>query len=295
MRIIYVKLIACPVFMVFFGRSIHILSADEIERMREVGKLAAETLSRVDEIIAPGITTDDIDRFVHAHTLEIGATPATLGYRGFPKSCCTSVNEVVCHGIPGSRVLADGDIVNVDVTHVYNGFFGDTSVMFYVGEPGADAIRVTEIARQCLTRAIAEVGPGVPIGNIGATIQAFAEPRGCSVVRDYTGHGIGRQFHGAPTIRHVGRKGSGTRMRPGMAFTIEPMINLGSFNVRLQPDKWTVVTCDGQLSAQFEHTLLVTDHGCEILTDRPYPLKHSDKFSDDVASLIEPPRVAAFE
>lgn len=246
--------------------------------MREVCKLAAETLCRVDEIIRPGITTDDIDRFVHDHTLRQGARPAPLGYRGFPRSTCTSLNEQVCHGIPGTRVLVDGDIINVDVTHIYEGFHGDTSATFYVGTPGADAVRVTEVARQSLALGIAEVKPGARLGDIGAVIQEFAGSHGCSVVREYTGHGIGREFHEPPSVPHVGRRGMGPRIRPGMIFTIEPMINLGSWEVEVLADGWTVVTRDGKLSAQFEHTILVTDEGCEVLTARAAPLRKSEMF-----------------
>ena len=248
--------------------------------MREVCKLAAETLCRVDELIEPGISTEDIDRFVHEHTVQQGARPAPLGYRGFPRSCCTSVNEVVCHGIPDNRVLEDGDIINVDVTHIYEGFHGDTSATFYVGEPDAQAKRVTEVARRSLDIGIAEVKPGARLGDIGAAIQEFAEKHNCAVVRDYAGHGIGREFHEAPSVSHVGRRGSGLRIKPGMIFTIEPMINLGTWSVELLADGWTVVTRDRRLSAQFEHTILVTAEGHEILTVRPGPLPHSERFPD---------------
>lgn len=273
-----------------FRRPIPLLSAADIEQMRAVGKLAADTLCAVDELIAPGIATRDIDRFVHEYTLAQGARPAPLGYRGFPRSCCISINEVVCHGIPDDRLLADGDIVNVDVTHVYEGFYGDTSATFYVGTPSREAVHVTEVSRECLRRAIATVGPGAHLGDIGAAVQEFAETRGCSVVRDYTGHGIGRVFHGPPTIRHRGRQGAGREMLPGMAFTIEPMINLGTWQVSLQPDKWTVLTRDRRLSAQFEHTLVVTDHGCEVLTERSRPLSNSERFSDYLAQCLSAER-----
>lgn len=259
--------------------------------MREAGRLAAETLCRVDELIAPGITTLDIDRLVHEHTLAQGARPAPLGYRGFPRSCCTSVNEVVCHGIPDERVLEDGDIVNVDVTHIYEGLHGDTSAVFYVGTPSREAIHVTEVARRCLELGIREVRPGAHLGDIGAAIQTFAEAHDCSVVRDYAGHGIGRLFHGPPTVRHVGRRGTGERIREGMTFTIEPMINLGTYAVERLADGWTVITRDGRLSAQFEHTLLVTAEGCEVLTARTCKLANSDRFPDYLerwASAREP-------
>ena len=265
-----------------FRRPIPLLCARDIEQMRTVGKLAADTLCAVDELIVPGIATEDIDRFVHEYTLAQGARPAPLGYRGFPRSCCISINEVVCHGIPDGRVLEDGDIVNVDVTHVYGGFYGDTSAMFYVGTPSAEAIHVTEVARECLRRGIAAVGPDAHFDDIGAAIQDFADRHQCSVVRDYAGHGIGRVFHGPPTIRHYRRRyppsGASQKMRPGMAFTIEPMINLGTWRVAVRPDRWTVVTRDRRLSAQFEHTLVVTDNGCEVLTARPRPLAKSQRF-----------------
>jgi methionyl aminopeptidase len=260
------------------NRWAEIKSADEIEAMRVVCRLAAETLCAVDEIIAPGITTDDIDRFVHEDTLKKGCRPAPLGYRGFPRSTCTSINEVVCHGIPGPRKLRDGDIINVDVTHIHEGFHGDTSATFYVGEPSPEAIRVTEVSRRSLELAIAEVRPGARLGDIGAAIQEFAEAQGCSVVRDFTGHGIGRGFHESPVVLHVGTRGQGRRLKPGMIFTIEPMINLGDYRVRVLPDGWTAITVDGSLSAQFEHTVLVTADGCEVLTARARPLRNSERF-----------------
>jgi methionyl aminopeptidase len=256
----------------------HRKTAQEIELMRTVCRLAAETLCAVDEILAPGITTEDIDRFVHEDTLRRGCIPAPLGYRGFPRSVCTSVNEVVCHGIPGPRVLAGGDIINVDVTHIREGYHGDTSATFYIGEPGAAARKVTEVARRCLELGIAEVRPGARLGDIGAAIQELAESHGCSVVRDYGGHGIGRGFHEPPVVHHVGRRNRGKRLRQGMIFTIEPMINLGGWQVKRLEDGWTVITADGSLSAQFEHTVLVTDHGVEILTARSAPLPGSERF-----------------
>jgi methionyl aminopeptidase len=240
--------------------------------------MAAETLSRVDEIIRPGITTEEINTFVHEDTLRQNAIPAPLNYKGYPKSVCTSINEVVCHGIPGDHVLVDGDIINVDVTHIFRGFHGDTSATFYVGEPSEEAIRVTETARRCLELGIEQVRPGARIGDIGAAIQQFAEPRGLAVVRDFVGHGIGRDFHCEPQVSHVGQKGRGPRMRPGMTFTIEPMINLGTHRCKILDDDWTAVTLDGKLSAQFEHTVLVTENGHEILTARTSHLKNSERF-----------------
>ena len=246
--------------------------------MRVVGRMAAETLELVDAIIRPGVTTEEINTFVHEDTLRRGAIPAPLNYKGYPKSVCTSVNDVVCHGIPGDYVLREGDIINVDVTHKYKGFHGDTSATFYVGQPSESARLVTETARKCLDLGIDEVKPGGRIGDIGAAIQAFAEARQLSVVRDFVGHGIGRTFHCEPQVSHVGQRGRGPRMRPGMIFTIEPMINVGGYACRILDDQWTAITVDGSLSAQFEHTILVTETGHEILTKRERPLANSERF-----------------
>jgi methionyl aminopeptidase len=262
------------------GGAVDIKTSKEIELMREVCRLAAQTLSAVGAIIRPGIATQDIDDFVHRDTIARNCKPAPLNYRGFPKSCCTSVNEVVCHGIPGPRVLRDGDVVNVDVTHIFGGFHGDTSATFYVGNPGSDAILVTEVARRALELGIAQVRPGARLGDIGAAIQEFAEAQGCSVVRQFVGHGIGRGFHEDPQVSHVGQWGRGARLKAGMTFTIEPMINIGAWEVRILDDDWTAVTEDGSLSAQFEHTLLVTPTGCEVLTVRSSSLASSEIFPD---------------
>ena len=270
--------------MLFRNRSVHGKTAREIEHMRVVGRMAAETLHAVGNIIRPGITTEEINDFVHRDTLRLGARPAPLNYLGFPKSVCTSVNHVVCHGIPGAQKLVDGDIINVDVTHIYQGFHGDTSATFYVGTASEDAKKVTEIARRCLELGINEVKPGARLGDIGAAIQEFAEGFGCGVVTDFVGHGIGRKFHEEPKVSHVGVRGRGERLRAGMTFTIEPMINLGSHEVEVLDDDWTAVTVDGSLSAQFEHTVLVTDTGYEILTQRPGPLEHSEIFPEYWAS-----------
>jgi methionyl aminopeptidase len=199
---------------------------------------------------------------------------------GFPKSVCTSINEVVCHGIPGPHRLREGDIINVDVTHIFKGYHGDTSATFYVGQPTTKAAKITEVARRSLELGIAEVRPGARLGDIGAAIQEFAEGQGCSVVTDFVGHGIGRKFHEEPKVSHVGTRGRGVRLKAGMTFTIEPMINLGRPEVRVLEDDWTAVTVDGSLSAQFEHTVLVTDSGCEILTARSGTLRHSEVFPD---------------
>jgi methionyl aminopeptidase len=250
-----------------------------LTRMREACQLAADTLVMVGRHLKPGMTTDDINTLVHDYTLAHHAWPSPLNYNGFPKSVCTSVNEVVCHGIPGNRVLHDGDIINVDVTSYLpakNGFHGDTSATFYVGTPSEGAKKVTEVARHSLELGLAEVREGARIGDIGAAIQAFAEAQGCSVVRDYVGHGIGREFHTAPQVPHYGVRGSGKRLKAGMVFTIEPMINLGHFACELLDDDWTVLTADRSLSAQFEHTIVVTKNGCEVLTARRELLHQSE-------------------
>jgi methionyl aminopeptidase len=263
--------------------SIDIKSPKEIELMRAVCRLAAETLLHVGDSIRPGMTTLDIDRIVHEHTLSQGARPAPLNYKGFPKSVCTSVNDIVCHGIPDETVLRNGDIVNVDVTHVFEGFHGDTSATFYVGTPSPDARHVVEVCRRSLELGIAEVRDGARLGDIGAAIQEYVESEGCSVVRDFVGHGIGRKFHDAPQVKHYGKRGTGDRMRAGTTFTIEPMVNVGGWEVEVDPeDKWTVRTADGKLSAQFEHTVLVTRTGVEVLTARNRPLRNSE----NVASLF---------
>lgn len=255
------------------------LSHNEMVHMRASCKLASRTLEMISEYIEPGITTDKINELVDTFLRDHGAYPSPLNYRGFPKSVCTSINNVVCHGIPGPQVLKNGDIINVDVTCTLpaeNGFFGDTSVTFYVGEPSVQAIHVTEVARQALEIGIAAVRPGVRLGDVGYAIQSFVESKGCSVVREFTGHGIGRQFHTEPSVLHYGRPGTGARIKRGMTFTIEPMVNLGSWETRILDDDWTAVTEDGSLSAQFEHTLRVTRSGVEVLTARDHLLKHSE-------------------
>jgi methionyl aminopeptidase len=263
--------------------SVEIKSPKEIDAMRRACSLAAETLLAAADLIRPGISTDDINRFVHEDTLRRGARPAPLNYHGFPKSVCTSVNEVVCHGIPSSQRLKDGDIINVDVTSIYEGFHGDTSATFYVGQPSAEARHVTETARRSLEIGIGVVRDGARLGDIGAAIQEFAEGEGCSVVRAFVGHGIGRRFHEPPQVSHVGTRGSGLRLRAGMCFTIEPMINVGGYEVDVLDDGWTVVTRDHSLSAQFEHTLVVTKDGCEVLTARSRPLRSSEIFPSSIA------------
>lgn len=258
--------------------AIEIKSPREIEGIRTSSQMAAETLLLVGEILRPGLTTEEINTFVHEDTVRRGAIPSPLNYHGFPKSVCTSINEVVCHGIPGPRKLELGDIINVDITSFYQGFHGDTSATFYIGEPSPDAKHVTEVARKCLDLALAEVRDGARLGDIGATIQEFAEAQNCSVVRQFVGHGIGRKFHEPPQVAHFGKRGKGDRIRAGMVFTIEPMINLGGWEVEVLNDDWTAVTRDRRLSAQFEHTIVVTKNGCDILTKRKAPLANSEIF-----------------
>jgi methionyl aminopeptidase len=239
--------------------------------------MASETLLLVGERIRAGMTTEEINTLVHEDTIRRGAYPAPLNYHGFPKSVCTSVNEVVCHGIPGPQVLKDGDIINVDVTTMYKGFYGDTSATFYIGTPSPDARLVVETSRKALEIGIAEVKDGARLGDIGGAIQEYVESKGCSVVRDFVGHGIGRKFHEPPQVKHYGKRGSGERLKAGMVFTIEPMVNIGRFEVEVDPtDKWTVTTADGSLSAQFEHTVVVTRTGSEVLTRRGKPLRMSE-------------------
>lgn len=263
--------------------AIDIKSPKEVEAMRAASRMAAETLCLVGETLRAGMSTDDINKLVHADTVKKGGRPAPLNYRGFPKSVCTSINEVVCHGIPGAQILKDGDIINVDITTIYGGYYGDTSATFYIGAPSAEARKVVEIARRSLELGIAEVKDGARLGDIGAAIQEYVEANGCSVVRDFVGHGIGRRFHEDPQVKHYGRRGTGERLKTGMTFTIEPMVNLGRFEVAVDPeDKWTVTTVDGSLSAQFEHTIVVTKTGCEILTKRPKPLR----LSENVATVF---------
>jgi methionyl aminopeptidase len=243
----------------------------DIKGIRKAGQLVLDTLDLVEPKIRPGMKTDDINTIVHEFTIKNGAQPAPLNYRGFPKSVCVSVNEVVCHGIPGDRILEDGDIVNVDVTSVLNGYYADANKTFFAGTPGPEARKIVGVAKTCLKRGISKVKPGSTIGDIGWAIQSYAEAQGCSVVRDFVGHGVGLEFHESPQIPHFGQKGQGVRLIPGMVFTIEPMINLGSHELKILEDNWTAVTKDRSLSAQFEQTILVTDSGFESLT--PYDLK----------------------
>jgi methionyl aminopeptidase len=246
---------------------VEILSKAEAECLRRAGRAAAETLAFFAARIRPGISTADVDGWLREHTLALGGTPSQLGYEGFPAAVCTSRNHVVCHGIPRTaEILRPGDIVNVDVTTCLDGFHGDTSATFAVGDVAALALHVIDAARRCRDAGIAAVREGARLGDIGAAIAELARMMNCSVVRDFGGHGIGRRMHMAPHVSHVGARGTGLRLRAGMVFTIEPMINLGSPPVQVLDDGWTVVTADGSLSAQFEHTVLVTRDGVEILT-----------------------------
>ncbi len=249
--------------------TIKIKTAEEIEKMRVAGRMAAEVLEMIEPHIQPGVTTDELDRICHDYIVnEQRAIPAPLNYHGFPKSICTSINHVVCHGIPTNKTLKKGDILNVDITVIKDGYHGDTSKMFFVGEPSIRARRLVEVAHECLWVGIDMVRPGTTLGDIGHAIQQHAEKHHFSVVREYCGHGIGADFHEAPQVLHYGKAGVGEVLKSGMCFTIEPMINAGKRDVKLLPDDWTVVTRDRSLSAQWEHTLLVTETGHEVLTLR---------------------------
>ena len=238
--------------------------------MRCAGRLAAEVLQMIGPHVQPGVTTEQLDRICHDYIVDIQkAIPAPLNYKGFPKSICTSVNHVVCHGIPGDRKLRETDILNIDVTVIKDGYHGDTSMMFMLGQASIRARRLVEITYECMRMGIRLIKPGVSLGDIGFAIQQYAESHNCSVVREYCGHGIGRIFHEEPQVLHYGEKGNGMRLVPGMTFTVEPMINAGKRHVKLLPDNWTVGTKDRSLSAQWEHTVLVTDDGYDVLTLRP--------------------------
>jgi methionyl aminopeptidase len=240
----------------------------QIEKMREAGKLAGEVLSMIKEHVRVGVSTDDLDRLCYEHIVhKQKATPANLGYRGFPKTICTSVNNVICHGIPNAgKILKAGDILNIDVTVIKDGFHGDTSRMYYVGEPSVMAKRLVDITFEAMWQGIRIVRPGVYLGDIGHAIQSFVEGNRFSVVREYCGHGIGEIYHEDPQVLHYGQPGTGLKLEPGMTFTIEPMVNEGTRHTRLLPDGWTVVTRDQKLSAQWEHTIAVTHEGYEVLT-----------------------------
>jgi methionyl aminopeptidase len=249
--------------------SVTIKTPEEIEKMRVAGRLAAEVLEMIAPHVKPGVTTDELDGICHDHIVnKQQAIPAPLNYHGFPKSICSSINHVVCHGIPSEKKLKKGDIVNIDITVIKDGYHGDTSMMFFVGEPSVKAKRLAEVARECLLIGIRMVKPGMRLGDIGHAIQTHAEAHNYSIVREYCGHGIGREFHEEPQVLHYGQPGTGLELKPGMTFTIEPMVNAGKHSVTLMRDGWTVITKDRSLSAQWEHTLLVTEDSVEVLTLR---------------------------
>jgi len=251
---------------------------DAFEGMRRAGRLAAEILDALAPHVVPGVTTQEIDSIARRMMAEAGAFPATLGYRGFTHSCCTSINHVVCHGIPADKVLKDGDIVNIDVTPVLDGWHGDTSRMFLVGDVPLKARRLVDVTYECLELGLEQARPGNRMGDIAHAIQSHAEKHRYSVVRDFCGHGLGRLFHDSPEVIHAGRPGTGPELRPGMFFTVEPMINIGRADVKLLDDGWTAVTRDRSLSAQFEHSIGITEDGCEIFTRSPKGLNKPPYF-----------------
>lgn len=248
---------------------ITIKTPDEIEKMRTAGRLAADVLTMIAPYVRSNVTTDELNQICHDYIVNVQqAIPAPLNYQGFPKSICTSVNHQVCHGIPGPRILKEGDIVNIDITVIKDGYHGDTSQMFVIGKPSILADRLIKVTLECLYLGIEQVKPGNHFGDIGFAIQTHAEKNRFSIVREYCGHGIGKIFHEPPNVLHYGQAGTGEKLLPGMTFTIEPMVNAGKRFVKLLPDGWTVVTKDHSLSAQFEHTILVTETGFEVLTKR---------------------------
>ena len=251
------------------ARRISIYRPEDFIPMRAAGRLAAEVLDMIGAHVTPGVSTERLNQLCHDFILAHGATPSPLNYRGFPKSICTSINHVVCHGIPGEKTLAEGDIVNIDITVTLNGWFGDSSRMYVAGEPSTKAKRLIEVTYEALMRGIAQVKPGNTFGDIGYAIQSYAEAQRFTVVRDFCGHGIGRKFHEPPNVLHFGRKGEGMVIKPGMFFTIEPMVNAGRPEVKILDDGWTAVTRDRSLSAQFEHMVGVTETGVEIFTLSP--------------------------
>ena len=247
--------------------SVPIKTAEEQDKMREAGRLAAQVLDMIGDHVAVGVTTDELNTICHDFIVhEIGAIPAPLNYHGFPKSVCISVNHVVCHGIPGPKKLKKGDALNIDVTIIKDGFHGDSSRMYFAGKPGIKAQRLSDIAEKALYIGIDEARAGATLGDVGHAIQKYVEAQHCSVVREYCGHGIGRGFHEEPQVLHYGERGQGLTLEPGMTLTIEPMVNAGKRHVKVLPDEWTVVTKDHSLSAQWEHTVLITENGAEILT-----------------------------
>ncbi|WP_376095037.1 type I methionyl aminopeptidase [Roseomonas sp. CCTCC AB2023176] len=251
------------------SRKIPLHAPEDYEGMRRAGRLAAECLDMITPFVRPGVTTGELDQRCHDFMLAHGAVPATLGYRGYTKSSCISINHVVCHGIPGDRTLAEGDILNIDVTPLLDGWHGDTSRMYVAGTPSTKARVLMDVTYEALMRGIAAVRPGATLGDVGFAIQSYVEKNRFSVVRDFCGHGIGRKFHAAPNVLHFGRPGEGPVLRPGMFFTIEPMVNAGRPEVKVLDDGWTAVTRDRSLSAQFEHMVGVTETGCEVFTFSP--------------------------
>lgn len=251
------------------NNNIPIKTPAEIEKMRVAGRLAAEVLEVIEAYVRPGVTTEELDRICHHHIVKVQkSVSASLYYRGFPKSVCTSVNHQVCHGIPGDKCLKSGDILNIDVTIVKDGYHGDTSKMFCIGTPSVLAQRLVRVTRAAMFMGISQVRPGATLGDIGYAIQNCARAHGFSVVEEFCGHGIGREFHEMPQVLHYGKPNTGTVLQPGMCFTLEPMLNAGARHVKMLPDGWTVVTKDRSLSAQWEHTVLVTTYGCDVLTLR---------------------------
>lgn len=267
---------------------VNIKSPEEIAKMRVAGKLASDVLDMIGPYVQSGVTTDELNTICHDYIVhEQKAIPAPLNYNGFPKSICTSINHVVCHGIPGKDILKNGDIINIDITVIKNGYHGDTSKMFFVGTPSNEAKHVVTVAHECLFIGIESVKPNMRLGDIGYAIQQHAEKNDCSVVREYCGHGIGQNMHEYPQVLHYGTPGTGETLRPGMTFTIEPMINFGKYHTRLLSDHWTVVTKDRSLSAQWEHTLLVTEDGVEILTLRDEECFEAPVYSPQVLKLLK--------
>ena len=251
----------------FFKRyKIRLKTPEQIEGIRRCGRLVMDTFEVVKEMIRPGVRTDELDRAVHDFTVKHGATPAPLNYQGFPKSVCISPNEVICHGIPGEHTLKDGDIVNVDITSILDGYYADCNQTFFVGTPSPDARKIVDVARECLRLGLEQAKPGNMVNDISSAIQNYAEGQGCSVVREYMGHGVGLDFHELPNIPHYRSRWGNVPLVPGMTFTIEPMINLGGREAKVLEDGWTAVTRDGSLSAQFEQTLVITENGFESLT-----------------------------
>ena len=270
-------------------RTIKLHGPEGFEGMRRAGRLAAETLDFITPHVQPGISTAELDKLCHDFILDHKAIPAPLGYRGYPKSICTSINHVVCHGIPGDKRLQNGDIVNIDVTTILDGWYGDTSRMFFAGEVGVKARRLCDITYEAMMRGIAAAKPGGRVGDIGHAIQSYVEAQRFSVVRDFSGHGLGRIFHDAPNILHYGKAGTGPLLKPGMFFTVEPMVNAGTWQVKVLSDGWTAVTRDKQLSAQFEHSVGITETGVEFFTLSPKGLA---KPPYDLAAVSEEPRKA---